>query len=93
MKFAFYCLDKPGQTALRAENRAAHLEHARRVNDRILCGGPLLCPEGKEMIGSLLVVDFDNLEEARAWAAQDPYARAGLFESVRIMPWKASLPL
>ena len=40
------------------------------------------------MNGSLLVVDFPSLADANAFAANDPYAKAGLFESVIIKPWK-----
>ena len=29
-----------------------------------------------------------SLDEARAWAAADPYAKAGLFQSVAIREWK-----
>ncbi|WP_343564575.1 YciI family protein [Kiloniella sp. b19] len=93
MKFAFYCVDKPGHTHVRAENREAHLEYAKGVNDRMLCGGPLLSDDGEQMVGSLLVIDFDSLEAAQEWAKNDPYAKAGLFESVRISPWKHVLPL
>ena len=37
---------------------------------------------------SLIVLEVASLAEARAWAAADPYAKAGLFEEVRIQEWK-----
>jgi uncharacterized protein YciI len=40
------------------------------------------------MNGSLLVVEAGSLEEANAIADKDPYARAGLFASVEIRPWR-----
>ncbi len=75
MKFVIYCRDKVGQTALRTENRAAHLAYAKQINDRILCGGPLLSPDGAEMIGSLLVIEFDSLQAAQDWAKTTPTPR------------------
>ena len=49
--------------------------------------GPLL-DEAGEMCGSLVVLDVADMAEAEAWAAADPYAKAGLFASVELVPWK-----
>jgi uncharacterized protein YciI len=87
MYFAFYCLDKPGQFELRKANRAAHLDYVAGFQDRLLVGGPFKSDDGDTMVGSLLIMDFDSLDEAREFAAGDPYAKAGLFESVDIRPW------
>jgi hypothetical protein len=40
------------------------------------------------MCGSLVVLSVDDLAQAQAWAAADPYALAGLFASVTITEWK-----
>ena len=40
------------------------------------------------MCGSLIVLDVPDLDAARAWAEADPYAKAGLFDSVAIREWK-----
>ena len=40
--------------------------------------GPVLSDDGETMIGSTFVIEFDSLDEAKAWAAEDPYAKAGL---------------
>jgi uncharacterized protein len=47
---------------------------------------PFLGPDGKPS-GSLLILATDDLEAAKALAAEDPYAKAGLFASVDIRPW------
>ena len=49
--------------------------------------GPFLNPEG-QMTGSLVVLEVETLAQAEDWAANDPYAKAGLFESVTISEWK-----
>jgi uncharacterized protein len=56
--------------------------------DRIKIGGPLLAPDGERMIGSMLIVEAENEAEARALLAEDPYAKAGLFQSVELLPWR-----
>jgi uncharacterized protein YciI len=40
------------------------------------------------MLGSLLIVDFEDRQAAEAFAAADPYAKAGLFAQVDIVAWK-----
>ena len=41
-------------------------------------------------IGSMLVIEAKDREAAENWAASDPYAIAGLFDSVEIHPWNHS---
>jgi uncharacterized protein YciI len=40
------------------------------------------------MTGSLIVLDLADMAAARDWAANDPYAKAGLFSSVDLIAWK-----
>ena len=80
-----------GAGDLRAETRAAHLDHVRALGDRVLCGGPLL-DEGGTPIGSLLIIDFPGRKDAIEFAATDPYARAGLFASVAVTAWRYVMP-
>ncbi|MBL9057696.1 MAG: YciI family protein [Rhodobacteraceae bacterium] len=86
MRVALICRDKPGHLQTRLDNRAAHLEHI-RVSGVVEMAGPFLSPEG-QMTGSLVVLEVETLAQAEDWAANDPYAKAGLFESVSISEWK-----
>ena len=86
MRVALICRDKPGHLQTRLDNRAAHLEHI-RVSGVVEMAGPFLNPEG-QMTGSLVVLEVETLVQAEDWAANDPYAKAGLFESVTISEWK-----
>ena len=49
--------------------------------------GPLLDENG-EMCGSLIILNAKDLAVAEDWAANDPYARAGLFASSTLIEWK-----
>ncbi|MFQ5774300.1 MAG: YciI family protein [Kiloniellaceae bacterium] len=92
MHFAITCIDRPDSGALRAENRPAHLDYLKAHLDRILVAGPMLSDDGQTPTGSLLIMDFADLAAARAFAAADPYNKAGLFENVTIRPWRKVLP-
>ncbi len=40
-----------------------------------------------EMCGSLIILEVADMAEAEDWVAHDPYGKAGLFESVELIPW------
>lgn len=88
MHFIIHCTDKPGAAQVRADNRPAHVDFLKKHRDNIVTAGPTLTDDGEGMNGSLLIVDFPDRTATETFAAKDPYARAGLFESVIIKPWK-----
>lgn len=61
------------------------------LGDRLFAAGPLLNDQD-EMVGSVLIIDFDSDVAAAAFCAADPYAIAGLFEDVTITRWRKTLP-
>ncbi len=85
--------DKPDHLEVRIANRRHHLQHLGRLEDRVFAAGPTLAPDGETMNGSVLIIDFADRDAAQDFAAADPYAKAGLFESVEIQAWKKVLPL
>ncbi|MEM9781222.1 MAG: YciI family protein [Pseudomonadota bacterium] len=87
MAFAIICLDKPGHLELRKANRDAHLAHIASTDGAITAAGPFLDADGA-MCGSLLIYDGEDRAAVEAWCAADPYAAAGLFQSVEIRAWK-----
>ena len=86
MRVALICQDKPGALQTRLDNRAAHLTHIEK-SGVVEMAGPFLDAEG-QMTGSLLVLNVESVAQAQSWAAADPYAKAGLFQSVNITEWK-----
>jgi uncharacterized protein YciI len=87
MLFAIYALDKTGSTELRAATRPTHLAYLDSFVSQMILAGPMLNEAG-QAIGSLLVIEAENQAAAKALAAADPYAQAGLFESVTIRPYR-----
>ncbi len=86
MRVALICIDKPGSLEIRKANREAHLAHI-AASGVVEMAGPFLSDTG-EMCGSLVVLEVSDVQAARDWAAADPYAKAGLFQSVDIREWK-----
>ncbi len=89
--FAIHCIDKPLQQELRAATRPAHLAFLESRIEQVVVAGPLLDDEGAP-IGSMIIMDFPDRRAAVTFAAEDPYARAGLFASVAVTAWRQVLP-
>ena len=85
MLFALICTDKPGSLAIRQASRPTHLDYLRSHETTLHFAGPLLDPDGNPC-GSLLIVEAADRAAAETFAAGDPYAKAGLFESTVIRP-------
>ncbi|MDQ0456635.1 YciI-like protein [Rhizobium paknamense] len=88
MLFAVICNDKPGHLDLRMATRPPHVDWLNGLNAAgvLKIGGPFLDGDGKPC-GSMLILKAETLEAAKAIAAEDPYAKAGLFATVEIRPY------
>lgn len=99
MWFAFWAEDRPGGNRERMRWRADHLARLSALLEegRLLFAGPLLAWPVPELVpeavaGSLVVADFESLEDAQQWIEEDPYRRAGIYQSVRIHPFVITCP-
>ena len=79
--------------------RAAHLARLQRLQSegRLLLAGPYPAVDSNDpgpagFTGSLIVAEFESLEDARAWADADPYVEAGVYRSVSVKPFRKVLP-
>jgi uncharacterized protein YciI len=88
--FVLSCRDRAGALELRMATREAHLAYVREHAAKVRLGGPYLGPDGG-MIGSLLILETDDLADAQAFAENDPYRVAGLFERVDLAPWRLTV--
>lgn len=86
MLIALIARDKPDHLQTRVDNRAAHLAYIEETGV-VAQAGPLLDQDG-EMAGSLVILDVEDMAAGEAWAAKDPYNKAGLFEAVELITWK-----
>ncbi len=92
MQFAILNHDKPGSLDLRMKVRETHLTFLRGLGTRLMTAGPILSDDGQTPIGSLVIVEAEDLAAARQLAADDPYAKAGLFASSTVWPWRLVFP-
>lgn len=87
MLYALICTDKPGSLAARKANRPEHLAYLKSLGKTLVLAGPFTETDGQTMNGSLIVVEAASIDAARKIAANDPFARLGIFASVDIRPW------
>lgn len=87
MIFAFHLIDRTDAGDLRQRVRPEHKDYLAAVADRIAFAGPLTKDDGQTMLGSLLVIDFESREAAERWMAGEPFTKAGLYQSVSVLPF------
>lgn len=92
MLFMIHCVDKPEHGEMRARLRPDNLAYIRGQIDKVASAGPLVTDDGNAIVGSLLIMDFPNRSEAEAFVAEDPFNKAGLFETVTVTAWRRMLP-
>ncbi len=99
MWYAIIGRDAPGSLERRQAARPAHLARleALQAAGRLLLAGPFPAVDAADpgpagWTGSLIVAEFDSLEEAEAWAAADPYREAGVYAEVEVKPFRKVLP-
>jgi len=79
--------------------RPAHLERLQKLQNvgRLLTAGPNPAIDNEDpgpngFTGSIIIAEFDSLEQAQAWADADPYVDAGVYDSVIVKPFKKVFP-
>ena len=95
MRYVIIGHDVPNSLEQRLAARPEHLARLTALRDagRLTLAGP--CPAINSadpgpagFVGSVIVADFDSLQDARAWADADPYVAAGVYARVDILPFK-----
>ncbi len=89
MLFAVYALDKENSLEIRMDTRERHLAYL--MSSPLVFAGPLLDEEGN-MCGSLIVLEMEDVSQVEEFTENDPYAIAGLFESVEIRRFVKAFP-
>ena len=99
MLYAIIAEDIPNSLEKRLAARPAHLERLGKLQDagRIVFAGPHPAiddenPGDAGFTGSLIIAEFDSLENAEIWASADPYVEAGVYATIAVKPVKQVLP-
>ncbi|MCG8414472.1 MAG: YciI family protein [Pseudomonadales bacterium] len=98
MYYAIMSTDVSDSLSKRKSARPAHLKRLNQLVEqkRLLAAGPHPAIDSEEpgdegFSGSLVIAEFDSLEQAQAWADADPYVAAGVYEKVVVKPFKRVL--
>lgn len=99
MLYMIYSTDVPNSLAHRKLARPAHLARLQMLEEqgRLFTAGPLPAvdsedPQDAGFTGSLVIAEFNSLEDAREWAADDPYVSGGVYENSIVKPFKKVFP-
>lgn len=99
MLYAIISQDVESSLEKRLSVRPEHIErlHALKEAGRLILAGPHPAIDNIEpgpagFTGSLIVAEFDSLQAAQTWADNDPYIKAGVYDSVTVKPFKKVLP-
>lgn len=99
MWYVIYSRDRENSLEARLAARPDHVARLESLlaDGRLLLAGPRPAIDAQDpgpagFQGSLVVADFESLDEARAWADADPYLEAGVYESVEVTPFIRVMP-
>lgn len=97
--YSIYARDNENSLDARRRARPAHLQRLEELKNegRLLVAGPHPAVDADDpgdagFSGSLIIAEFDSLEDAQAWADGDPYVAAGVYGEVEVKPFKKGMP-
>ena len=99
MWYAIISQDVADSRAGRARARPQHVVRLQELVEegRLLVAGPHPAIDAEDpgdagFTGSLVIADFPSLEAAQAWANDDQYVAAAVYDNVVVKPFKRVLP-
>jgi len=99
MYYAIMGIDREESLEARRNARPEHVNRLKALMEegRLLLAGPHPAIDSEDpgaagFTGSLIVAEFPDLEQAKAWVSEDPYTVSGVFSSVTVKPFNKTLP-
>lgn len=96
MEYLIICEHATDSQEIRRSVNAAHLEHIATLKDKYhyLDSGTFYLDESNYEIdsptGTMILAEFDSLNDAKAWAAADPFATAEVYSRISVYPYRES---
>lgn len=94
MWYVIFAKDVNQSLEKRMNVRSAHLARLQTLREegRLLTAGPMPAIDSEDpgpngFTGSTVIAEFSSLQDAQAWADEDPYIEAGVYESVIVKPF------
>ena len=99
MLYAIIATDVENSQSLRGATRPRHMIYLKELVDagKVILAGPHPAIDSPDpgpagFTGSLIIAEFDSLDDAQTWANNDPYFLEGVFQNVVVKPFlKVSL--
>ena len=99
MLYAIISTDVVDSLEKRLLARPDHVKRLQALQElgRLVLAGPHPAidsdnPGAAGFTGSLVVAEFESVEDAQCWADADPYIHAGVYASVIVKPFKKVFP-
>jgi len=99
MLYAIFAEDVVDSLEKRLVTRPAHLERLQSLQNqgKLILAGPHPAIDAENpgpagFTGSLIIAEFEHLQEAQNWANADPYLAAGVYARVTVKPFKQVFP-
>lgn len=99
MWYAIISEDIENSLERRLQARPDHLARLGELRNagRLLVAGPHPAIDSEDpgqsgFTGSLVIAEFASLEQAQAWADDDPYLKTGVYAKVTVKPFRKVLP-
>ncbi len=99
MLYTIVGTDYPDSLEKRMAVRPDHVKRLKQLQSegRLIIAGPNPAIDSADpgeagFSGSLIIAEFDSLEQAQQWASEDPYIQASVYQSVEVKPYIQALP-
>lgn len=99
MLYAIISEDVANSLELRLTARPAHIKRLQDLQNtgRLVLAGPHPAidsdnPGAAGFTGSLIIAEFESLQDAQQWAESDPYMTAKVYSKVTVKPFKKVFP-
>ena len=84
MLWAISRVAAPNLAAMREKGLQPHLDYLHSQKKILVVSGATLTDDGKDVTGSMLIINVGSRAEAKAFVDADPFQKAGMFTSVTI---------
>jgi len=89
-QWVIQCIDKPDTGQLRSRYYPDHRKYLEKFTSKLIGHGPILSDDATREIGHAFFIELPNRDIAEAFIAEEPFARAGVYETVRVLRWSNS---
>jgi hypothetical protein len=99
MLYSIVGIDVENSLQARLAARPDHVERLKQLvsQGKLIVAGPNPAIDSSDpgdagFTGSIIIAEFNSLQDAQDWADQDPYILGGVYDSVEVKPFNQALP-